>query len=131
MPFSSVPYTAVWSCNRALPIPFSLDLLIACEARPVGALEGYRRSGCDTSGCTFLSIPAPLRATPIVTGTGACDFSRDQHQQAGEQPPKTSGSQVEDKGGPSQILALWREHITFPQHHWEGRPVSCILPQPP
>lgn len=47
------------------------------------------------------------------TGTGTCDFHRDQPRHMAELSPERSGSQVKGRGGPSQILALWWELITF------------------
>lgn len=66
--------------------------------------EGGGRSQCETTGCTFLSVPAPLQAS-IVTGlyitqTGTCDFSKAQCQQTAELFPKRPGSRVTGMGGP-------------------------------
>ena len=64
---------AEWCWDEVLPTPFSLCHLAPREGRPAGLVGGNRWSGSKTTGCTFLSVPAPLGVTP----TTALSHNRD------------------------------------------------------
>ena len=65
--FSASALCAAESCwHGVLPTPFSLCHLATWECWPAGLVEGDRWSGSKTTGCTFLSVPVPLRVTPMI-----------------------------------------------------------------